>query len=78
MNHTARLNTMDYPSGRDCEHGNKRGKCEKCDYEEEIKELKSHIERCRGLLRFPVELRKMWSGGEVQQWIDNQMRSNNG
>ena len=23
-------------------------------------------------LRFPTMLRKMWSGGEVQQWLDNQ------
>lgn len=23
-------------------------------------------------LKFPVELRKMWSGGEVQQWLEEQ------
>lgn len=28
-----------------------------------------------GLMRFPVVLRKMWSGQEVQKWIDDRLRS---
>lgn len=34
-------------------------------------QLTAEIERLQ-CLRFPVELRKMWSGSEVQQWLDEQ------
>jgi vacuolar-type H+-ATPase subunit I/STV1 len=33
--------------------------------------LTAEVERMKSL-RFPVELRKMWSGSEVQQWLDEQ------
>lgn len=34
--------------------------------------LTDEVEQLRQAPRFPVELRKMWSGSEVQQWLDEQ------
>ena len=35
---------------------------------------KEKIEKLIKDLRFPVMLRKMWSGGEVQEWIDEKVK----
>lgn len=35
----------------------------------EIDALKAEVKRLKSL-KFPVMLRKMWSGGEVQAWLD--------
>ena len=36
--------------------------------EKQVKTFKSQLE---GVKLFPVELRKMWSGAEVQDWIND-------
>ena len=41
----------DYPNARDCEHGHKRGKCERCDDAETIAELRAEVERLRRAIR---------------------------
>ena len=35
------------------------------------KELRKALQLLEMLKRFPVAIRKMWSGGEVQQWINH-------
>lgn len=35
---------------------------------------KHHRKKILSELKFPVCLRKMWSGGEVQKWIDNMIK----
>lgn len=35
---------------------------------------KHHRKKILSELKFPVFLRKMWSGGEVQKWIDNMIK----
>ena len=33
----------DYPNKRDCKHGSMRGKCDICEYEQDIKELEAKV-----------------------------------
>lgn len=39
--------------------------------EEQIHRLKDMLERYENL-KFPTQIRKMWSGSDVQQWLDQQ------
>ncbi len=39
----------------------------------EINALKLEIKRLKSI-QFPTTLRKMWSGGEVQAWLNNELR----
>lgn len=43
---------------------------------EEIDELRAYIEQ-RTKVVFPTMLRKMWSGGEVQAWLDENVNKEN-
>ena len=62
-----------YPNQRDCEHGSMRGKCDICEYEQDIKELRERIVELKAhnlgltktLVELEAEIAKLRNGNAV-------------